>query len=507
MKIQSRKLLISIAVASVLGACSSRDHHSGAKPAVAPKQTEPAASPTASTEPGPQLPAEESKAVAQLETKLPAITPDQTDGGRLLLGYVQGTVAGQDVVRKVFSDDDEVMNTLGDISLAIEQAKNADGYDSSSSNAKAMDDKIRVLNVALTEYFNDRREFYKDVENGSEILASVAVGTVGGIFSEKVISWLGSLRGTNIYSASKDGVSSMMRSLGGKSRNVANWLRGKKAAEIEGDAVANTIARGHRLYLASVRAYGLNPTATTAEIVTSHLERALRSKDLARGVKVGLVPESEVATLEKQIFNKSGRKGFFFRREPNSSVVTVKQMGANGKYDYYSITGDGVFTSAIDNQMTHVSAQEMADLIATNFSAKNWSRQSLTFITDEGKKIETGVTVPAVVSTDAGANASAAATDAVLGTSPARSRGARVGRFAAVAVPLGTATYIGLRQIDTRYIFLDDYVRNLEKIEKKDGNQIDVEKFNDRRRELEEDRAKTNAPVATTTVQQTALQK
>jgi len=495
MKIQSRKLVISIAVASVLSACSSRSHHSGAKPAVAPKPTESAASPTASAEPGPQLPAEESKAVAQIETKLPAVTADQTEGGRLFLGYVQGTVAGQDVVRKVFSDDDEVMNTLGDISLAIEQQKNADGYDASSSSARAMDDKIRVLNVALTEYFNDRREFYKNVENGSEILTSVAVGTIGGIFSDRVISWLGSLRASNIYSASKDGVSSAMRSLGGRARNVANWLRGKKAAEIEGDAVANTISRGHRLYLASVKAYGLSPTVATSEIVTAHLERAL-GKDLTRGVKVGLVPESEVANLEKQIFNKTGRKGFFFRRDPNSEVVTVKQMAQNGKYEYYQLTGDGVFTSALDNQMTHVSTQEMAALIAENFSAKSWAKRNLVFITDQGKKIETSVSVPAVVTADAGADATAAATASALGTSPTRTRLARAGSFAAVAVPLGTATYIGLRQIDTRYLFLDDYVRNLEKIEKKDGNSIDVEKFNDRRRELEEDRAKTNAPAA-----------
>jgi hypothetical protein len=306
-------------------------------------------------------------------------------------------------------------------------------------------------------------------------------------------------------------VSSTVRSLGGKARNIGNWLRGKKAAEIEGDAVANTIARGHRLYLASVKAYGLSPAVSTAEIVTAHLERALSSPGLAKGVKVGLVPESEVATLEKQIFNKTGRKGFFFRRDPNSSVVTVKQMAQNGKYEYYTLTGDGVFTSAIDNQMTHVSTQEMAALIAENFSAKNWAKRSLVFITDEGKKIETAVSVPAVVTADAAAagtgDASAAATSAVLESPTARSRAARAGRFAAVAVPLGTATYIGLRQIDTRYIFLDDYVRNLEKIEKKDGNQIDVDKFNDRRRELEEDRAKTNAPAAATVTAQTAQQK
>lgn len=452
MKILAKKLFFALAIAGALSACS--DDDDGGSPAPTQSGQPVVSSPTQSTDTGETtvLPeAAEEPSVAQVESQLPPISALDTFGGQLLAGYLDKTITDVEVIAQIFDEDDQVMSNLAEMSMAINQLKDEGRY--TEQNAE----DVRILEGAMTQFLNDRIAAHKKLEDYIEYGTAVGLGVIGGVYSNEVIAGVKKLGQSSLIQAPKNAIINVYHAAGGKAQQIGAWLSRQGDDVRNTTPVSKTVDASRNLYTRTVAYIATRGNATPKQLVQRHITRLFGSDELAKGFRVTEVPADDLRSVKRMVFYKTGITGLRLHQRKGENYFIAKQLDRKGEWNYFYVQGTGVRAITKNGEELLIPAPTMTAVAAQRM--RDYGSRSVNFVSETGRKIKTGVTNSRAYQ--------------YISTNP---RARRVVEGTAVGAAIGGITLLALRPIDTRYITLDDYVKDLEK----EG--VHLEEFLDLRR-------------------------
>lgn len=423
-------------------------------------QTAPARTPPQTPLPPPSSGSSQPPARDPLEAAVPSVSPLDTFGGQLITAYLGGEVSGEQVIAQVFDNDDLVMSNLAEMSVAVRKMRDENRYSPTDQ------EKVLVLEGAMTQYLNEKLEADKTFATALEYGTAVALGVVGGIYANEIIQALQKIGRAPLVQTSWSGVRSVYESVKGSPAAIADWIsrRGAQATTGTRRRTTDTVSKSTELYRRTV---GFINTPSTAEerrmTVFNYIYRVINSPQLAKGYSVAPMTSAEdLASVRRMKFVSTGIPGFRINQSPNRDYLVGQLVSRGGEMEYYKIYGVGIRTLTQKGEDVVIPPQVMTNTISERL--QQWGRNTKDVLTRAGAATKETVQDSRpykYVTTDPFAR--------------------QVARGVAVGAPITAISLLALRPIDTSYITISDYVRDLEK----DG--INIDRF------VETQRAKASA--------------
>lgn len=405
------KLILVLTVTISVTACADRR-----KGRAQPQPAAPGAAPAVPSEPTGTEGTEtaEGPSRQEIESVIPPIAAVDTYGGQLLTGYLDGSIPGEDVIVQTFSDSDSVLSTLAEMSMAIQQLKREGKYSQSDKES------VTMLEGAMTQFLNAKLVNSKRLENVVEYGTAVALGVLGGRYADEIINTVK----TGAQRIGSSGVVTKSRSL-------------LKTGTAKLKAGSDALFR---------RAAAKEAAATTSEvaenIVRQNMHRILGAELSQTALGIREVASQGVPRVNRLVFQRTGIPGMRINYRPNTKRITVKLTPEAGNVKYFYVYGKSVTAHAKDGKEFAIPAEGIAAVTAARL--RGFGDSSVNFISSTGQKIKTGVTNSRAYKY---VSENPKVQDALKRT--------------AVGGSIGVLTYLALRPLDTRYLFIDGYVEDL----------------------------------------------
>jgi hypothetical protein len=402
------------------------------------------------------------------------VSPLDTFGGQLLQSYLSGDITGEQAIAQIFETKDLIMSNLAEMSLAVRTLQEQGKYSARDQ------EKVLVLEGAATQYLNEKIRNNEIVSASLEYGTAVALGVVGGVYSGQIIDALKRLGSSAIVQSPLRGIQYVYERAAGSPAAIGAWLRNRwsgkavqevadtSAGALEGGtpsglapAEVETISQSNNLYRRAVGFVGAPADAAARErMVFNHIYRVINSPQLAKGYSVARITDksSKFAEAEKLEFVKTGIPGFRIHHDPESDYFIAQLITRGGVPEYYRVTGQGIRAVTTGGESIDIPAKGMVGLASDRLQQWGANTAALTKSAAAKSKEYVSETRPYQYMT----------------SDPF---GQRLVQGAAVGVPIAATTLLAIHPLNTRYLTLDDYVRELEA----DG--VKVDQFIDTQRE------------------------
>lgn len=397
--------------------------------------------------------------VAKLEQDLPEVSPLDTFGGQLITGYLRNEMTGEQVIAQTFDNNDLIMSNLAEMSVALRALGQQGSY---SQNDQ---EKVLVLEGAMTQYMNEKLASERDFARTLEYGTAVALGLVGGYYSNEIINALQKVGASAAVQKPLQGMASGFQWVKDGVRSTSNWVAARwpfgGSSGIRGtQAPDGTVARKSQdLYRRTV-GFINSPSnaADRASAVYQNIYRVINSPQLAKGYKVAPVADDELAAVKRLTYYPTGIPGFRINQVRGNDYLTAQLVTRGGELEFFKVTGNGIKAVTKNGEEMVVPPEQMASLISSRL--RGWGERTSSVIAATGTKVKDGVTTSRpyqYVTTDPFAR--------------------RMAQGAAVGVPISVLTLLALRPIDGEYLTVDEYLRDLE------SEGIHLNRFIDERRQ------------------------
>ena len=163
---------------------------------------------------------------------VPPATAINTEGGRLLVGYLKGTFSGESVVDAVFDTEKLVPYRLAEISAAILKLRSAGQFTAQD------EDKVQMLETALNKRLIGTIEYHDTLDRWIKYSVAAAISIPATIYAPEIIGAGKGLLESPVITAPKSWI---VRAYEGTLALFRRFGR-SKGAEAAGEAAAGEVA-------------------------------------------------------------------------------------------------------------------------------------------------------------------------------------------------------------------------------------------------------------------------
>jgi hypothetical protein len=388
---------------------------------------------------------------------LPEVTPLDTFGGQLLASYLNGEISGEQVISQVFGNKALAISNLAEMSAAVWTLRQSHQYNEQDQA------KVLVLEGAMTRFLNEELRSSQTISAALEYGTAITLGAVGGYYSEEILRALARFGNTPIVQLPWNGVKSSARYVGLKTRPVTNWFRNRwsGSAPVTTASAEETSSRSSDMFRRTIGFMNSPASAEDRQLTVFHnIYRVLNSPQLAKGYRVDPVANNLMDFAKRQDYFRTGIPGFQISQPPGKDYLLAQLVSRGGEYEYYRVTGVAIKAVTKEGKETVVPPEALTGTIYSRL--RSWGDRTADSLSTYASRGYNGVKNSKPVR--------------YMTTDP---MGRRIGQGVLVGAPISAMTLLALRPIDTSYVTLDGYLRELQS----EGLQVDLNHFTDSQRQ------------------------